>query len=153
MASAVCANKKMEVDNNSLALLEPLIGRWTMEVQTAQGSAYGITTIEWIEGRGFIRIIADNNPNAPPSSVCLIGRDQDRVGFDVLYVDERGLARSYQMSFAGGIWRIWRDQPGSFQRFQARLNIEGNELVGSWERSSRGASWEHDFHIAYRRVE
>jgi len=143
----------MDADNHSLALLEPLIGRWAMEVQTGQGSAYGTTIIEWIEERSFIRIVADNNPNAPPSSVSILGRDQDRVGFDVLYFDRRGTSRTYQMSFVAGIWRMWRDQPGFFQRFHARLSLDGDALVGSWERSPRGVAWEHDFHVAYQRVD
>lgn len=143
----------MDVENTSLAILEPLIGRWTMEVQTRHGSAFGTTTIEWMEGRSFIRIVAENKPDGPPSSISIVGRDQDRVGFDVLYFDRRGVSRTYQMSFVASTWRMWRDQPGFFQRFHARLSQDGNDFSGSWEKSPRGVAWEHDFHIVYRRAE
>ena len=46
-----------------------------------------------------------------------------RTAFEQHYYDSRGVARVYQMSLEGGIWKLWREAP----RLTA---LPANELLG-----------------------
>jgi len=39
------------------------------------------------------------------------------------------------------------------QRFSGRISDDGNTITASWEKSTGGANWEHDFDMAYRRID
>ena len=70
----------------------------------------------------------------------------------MLYADARGVFRVYQMSFADGVWKIWRYAPGFYQRFTGNLSADGNTITAQWEGSSDGSTWRPDFDVTYRKV-
>ncbi|HWD64232.1 MAG TPA: nuclear transport factor 2 family protein [Solirubrobacteraceae bacterium] len=143
--------------NPALTDLEPLVGDWTMELH---GAAFlpdpdtrltGSVAIAWTED-GAALVIRQNDAPHPPAATWIIGRDDADSDYSVLYADDRGVSRSYRMSFAGSTWRMWRETPGFTQRFQAYVSADHDAIVGRWEKSAdRGASWEHDFNIDYTR--
>ena len=72
----------------------------------------------------------------------------------MLYFDSRGISRVYQMSLSeDGIWKMWREAPGFFQRFTGKISKDGNTITARWERSNSGVFWEHDFDLTYTRLE
>jgi hypothetical protein len=53
------------------------------------------------------------------------------------------------MSFAGGIWKIWRDAPGFPQRFVGYVSPDQRVIEARWEKSADGLNWESDFDLTY----
>jgi hypothetical protein len=69
----------------------------------------------------------------------------------MLYSDERGVARIYQMSLEGGVWKMWRESPGFSQRMTGMLSSDGNTMTCHGELSRDGERWEHDLDVTYTR--
>ncbi len=69
----------------------------------------------------------------------------------MLYSDQRGVARIYQMSLQGGIWKMWRESPGFSQRLTGSFSDDGNTITVHGELSRDGANWERDLDVTYTR--
>jgi hypothetical protein len=145
--------------NPVLARLDVLVGRWTVQ-PSVEGLGAGWTEFSWVQGGQYLRQFSDAEPlpetapqawrdNNPLPTTQLIGLDETTEAFSVLYADARGVHRVYQMTFADGVWRMWRDVPGFHQRWIATV---GADVVdGRWEQSTDGADWTFDFGLTYRR--
>ena len=142
--------------NPALAALQFLAGRWDMELSAAAflpepgAKVRGSVAVEWIEqGAALAMRMGDA---ATPTATWIIGRDESGSGYHILYADDRGVSRVYQMSLSGRSWRIWRDTPEFSQRFEAEVSPGQDEITGTWQKSSDGGqTWEHDFKVRYRR--
>lgn len=137
--------------NPALKDLEALIGEWDVEVTMFPGQR-GRMTVDWLDDGAALRLHTDV-PAPGPSATLIVGRDDSSAGYTILYYDTRGVSRVYQMSFADGVWKQWRDAQGFWQRFSAALSDDGNAIQGAWESSKDGSTWEHDFDLTYTRVE
>ena len=73
--------------------------------------------------------------NGMPWATWLIGRDEDSSDYNILYIDDRRVSRVYQMSFANGVWKIWRNAPKFSQRFTGTINKDGTAIKAAWEDS------------------
>jgi hypothetical protein len=143
----------------SLDRLDVLTGEW--EMQAAFDAGYfgpgspavtrggGRTTFEWLEGRFYLiqRFVVEEP--AAPSGIAIIGPGRDPEAFEQHYYDSRGVARVYQMSLDGGVWKLWREAPGFWQRYTGVLSDDGNRITGAWEGSPDGREWKHDFGLTY----
>jgi hypothetical protein len=90
-----------------------------------------------------------DNP-AAPSGLAVIGATADDADtFTQHYYDSRGVARVYQMSLAAGVWKVWRDAPGFWQRYTGLISADGTSITGAWEYSPDGVIWRHDFTLDY----
>lgn len=56
------------------------------------------------------------------------------------------------MSLIAGVWKLWRDAPGFYQRFTGNFSTDGQTITARWENSSDGKNWEHDFDLVYTKV-
>jgi hypothetical protein len=65
---------------------------------------------------------------------------------------EDGAFLAQRADFGGGIWHMWREEPGFWQRFVGTLGQGGGTISGRWEKSSDGVNWQHDFDINYSRL-
>lgn len=54
------------------------------------------------------------------------------------------------MSFADGLWKMWREAPGFWQRYEGK--VSAGTIAGHWQSSSEGTQWEHDFDVTYVRA-
>lgn len=135
--------------NPTLKPLETLIGEWEVEVPQFPG-ARGRATFEWLEGGAFLRFHADA-PDPAPSATLIISRDDSGETYTVLHYDLRGVSRVYQMSFEHSTWKIWREAPGFWQRFEGTLAEDGRSISTRWEKSPDGSSWELDFDQIFTR--
>jgi hypothetical protein len=136
--------------NPALKQLEALIGEWDVEVPQFAGQR-GRATLEWLEDGAFLRFHTDA-PDPAPAATLIISRDESSETYTVLHYDSRGVSRVYQMSFDGGVWKIWRQAPGLWQRFAGTLSDDGESIRAAWEKSPDGSGWEHDFDLIYRKV-
>jgi hypothetical protein len=131
-----------------------LAGEWETEAWLPYGPAAvvrGLTTFEWLAGQHYLiqRFWADHRQ--APNGLAMIGASADGM-FTQRYFDSRGVQRVYAMSLRDGVWRLWRDAPGFWQRYAGTLDPDGTTITGAWELSKDGVSWSHDFDLSYRRI-
>lgn len=145
--------------NPALEILQPLVGGWTMRIAWSEkthalvGGPQTVETpsrFEWVLGGAFLLQTAGGG--GAPTSHWMIGRDDTSGAFSALYADSRGVSRLYEMSFADGLWKIWRSAPGFHQRFEGRISGDEKTIAAKWEKSEDGASWETDFDLAFVRM-
>jgi hypothetical protein len=141
--------------NPALRGLGVLVGNWDVELSGAsflpspQAVAHVPTSFKWIENGAFLAMYQGRK--GTPQATWLIGRDESIDLFKVLYSDDRGVSRVYEMSFESGRWRMRRDASGFSQRFHGVLNESRDTITAEWEKSNDGKKWEHDFYVKYTR--
>jgi len=143
--------------NQVLRNLEILIGEWEMELSNASflpdpsATVRSKVVFEWLEDAAFLIMRMGDYPSKSQGAIWLINRDEASSDYKVFYYDNRKVSRIYEMSFADQVWRIWRQSPGFSQRFEGRINHDGDRILAKWEKSSDGQTWEHDFDVMYIR--
>ena len=115
-------------------------------------TATGLVSFEWIQDGAFLVMRMGDKPPNPPAALWLISRDESASNYTVLYYDARNVSRVYEMSFAEGVWKMWREAPGFWQRFEGIVSQSGASITAHWEKSSDGVSWEHDFDVTYTKA-
>ncbi len=144
--------------NPALASLEGLVGNWAMELSNASFLPDPSTTVKgsvafaWVQDGAFFAMRMGDMPPSPPNAIWLISRDESVSNYTVLYYDARRVSRVYEMSFADGLWKMWRQAPGFWQRFEGTVSDSGTTITAHWEKSPDGTAWEHDFDVTYTKV-
>jgi hypothetical protein len=144
--------------NSALESLEVFVGEWEMEVSRASfipdpsATLSGYASFKWIEDGAFL-VGRQGDKSIPPFSIWVISRDESAETYKMLYFDDRGVSRIYDMSFNDGTWKIWREAQGFFQRFTGTFSKDGKTISAQWEKSSDGKTWEHDFDLTYTKIE
>lgn len=144
--------------------LEPLIGEWRMDAvfpssspaAGAEADGAARTVLEYLSGRQFV-VQRWEAPQPAPDGIAVIGWDSGRGALVQHYFDSRGVARLYEMSFGGGVWKLARTaadfSPLQFaQRFTGRMSDDGRTIRGAWEVSTDGSQWSHDFELIYSAI-
>jgi hypothetical protein len=140
-----------------IAALDILVGEWTMTASFDPDPAdapRASTNFEWLAGKRFlVQRWEVDHPDAP-DGIAIIGMDDAGAGYLQRYFDSRGIARVYEMTFAGNVWTLERhaDAPDFSQRFTGTFSDDGNTIAGRWESSADGSNWQPDFDLTYSRV-
>jgi uncharacterized protein YndB with AHSA1/START domain len=146
----------------ALDRLDALTGQWEMEATFDEGffgpgsqavtNRGGRTTFEWEDGRFFLtqRFVVENP--AAPNGIAIIGLSEEPDTFTQHYYDSRGVARVYQMSLDGNVWRLLREASGFWQRYAGTISDDGTTITGAWEMSADGQEWKHDFDLNYIKI-
>jgi len=139
------------------AELDRLVGEWEMEVEfqgiPPMGGAR--TTFERM-GPMVVQRWEIPVPEAP-DGLAVYGYDESRGTLLQHYFDERGVARVYEMTLAGGVWTLERTKEdfselNFSQRFRGEFSEDGSEIRATWEISHDHDTFEKDFDITYRRL-
>jgi hypothetical protein len=133
--------------------LAAFVDEWQWEAFVGgQPIGRGPTVFDWLEGGAFL--IEHSGAESPefPSATTIIGGDDMIETYCMFQVDSRSVSRIYQMSLRDGVWKLWRDAPGFWQRFTGTFSSDGRTIHGRWEKSSDGSQWEVDFDLTYTRV-
>jgi hypothetical protein len=135
----------------ALEPFEALIGTWDTAAKhrLVDEVVSGTTTFEWLEGGHFIVQRAHSDHELFPDGMSVIGAPETGDGLVLEYFDSRGVRRTYRVSLDGGVWRMWRDQPGFDQRFSATIAPDGFE--GVFEIAETAGEWQEDMKVTYRR--
>ena len=88
-----------------------------------------------------------------PSGIAIFGTDDTTGECSMLYFDERGVSRRYEVSIKGNVWRWWRNAPGFSQRFVGTIAADGRTIDGRGELSRDGTKWEGDLQLIYTRTD
>ena len=142
--------------NAALQPLSVLIGTWNT-VGThplVPGTTFhGRTSFEWIEGGAFLIMHSEIDEPQIPSGIAIFGTDDTTGECSMLYFDERGVSRRYEVSIKGNVWRWWRNAPGFSQRFVGTIAADGRTIDGRGELSRDGTKWEGDLQLIYTRTD
>ena len=138
--------------NPALKDLEFLAGDWDIELSNAaflpkpDEKVRGSVAFRWLESGALLMM---SQGIGPPAATWVIGRDEGGPDYTVLYFDNRGVSRVYEMSFRGRVWKMWRSNPDFSQRFEGEISEDNHMIAASWEKSADGKTWEHDFDLRY----
>jgi len=144
------------IPNPALKAFGVLVGEWNT-VGThplVPGTTFhGHTSFEWIEGGAFLIMHSEIQEPGIPSGVAIFGSDDSAGEYFMLYFDERGVSRKYEVTLRDNIWHWWRNAPGFSQRFTGTLADDGRTIVGKGELTRDGATWEKDLELTYTRAQ
>src|SRR5262245_51667346 len=118
-----------------------LVGEWNMVgVHPELPSAvHGHSSFEWLMEGGLLLWHFEWQPGGIPSALSVIGHDAAGGTCSRLDSDERGVARIYQTSLKGGVWKLWRASPGFSQRMTGTFSEDGNTMSWHGELSRDGS--------------
>ena len=130
------------------------VGEWTLTITNqwwvddptavVSGTAVG----EWL-GDSFVRLQAEIG--GEPTWDFVFGRRDARDEFVVLYHDERGVLRVFELTLQDVDWTMSRTDPDFHQRLAGR--VEGDRILGQADASEdRGTTWRKDFDLLFERV-
>lgn len=142
--------------NPALSALQVLVGDWDVEIANTTFLPDPTAVVRlraafrWAEDGAFLTVHQSGGAHADvPYCVCVVSRDAIDEHYVMLYFDERGVSRIYQMSLQSGTWKLWRSASGFMQRFTGAIGKDGARIAGRWEKSYDDKTWEHDFDITY----
>jgi hypothetical protein len=141
----------MTSSGTPLRQLDPLVGEWAMRSPDFPGPS-GRTSFEWLQGGRYLIQRWEVPVPEAPDGIAVIGADGENGEILQHYFDSRGISRVYQLSLTDGVLRLWRDEPGFFQRFAGTFSRDGNTINGLWEMSEDGSQWRNDFRLDYTRA-
>jgi hypothetical protein len=141
------------IPNPALQPFAALVGEWrtTGTHPLLPGVVFhGRTSFAWHEGGAFLIMHSEIDKAEVPSGVAIFGSDDDAGTYFMVYFDERGVSRKYDVTVAGNTMTWRRDTPSFSQR--NTISIAGDELVSKGEMSRDGGAWEGDLSLTYVRV-
>ena len=142
--------------NPALEPLSVLIGTWrTIGTHPlVPGTTFhGRTSFSWIEGGAFLIMHSRIDEPEIPSGIAVFGTDDTTGEYSMLYFDERGVSRRYEVSLKDNVWQWWRNARGFSQRMVGTIAADGRTIVSRGELSRDGARWEPDLELTYTRVD
>jgi hypothetical protein len=144
-------------DQGALDALVPFVGEWRMTsgpVSDPADAPRALTTFEWLRGRRFLVQRWEVDHPEAPDGIAIIGVGDAKAAYRQHYFDSRGVARVYDMTFAGRVWTLQRHAaaPDFSQRFTGTFSADAGTITGRWQRSGDGIGWAHDFELTYTRV-
>ena len=141
--------------NPRLAPLNAFIGTWNTvgtHPMVPGKTFHGRTSFAWIEGGAFLIMHSQIDEPEIPSGIAVYGSDDGTGEYSMLYFDERGVSRRYEVSIADNVWKWWRNAPEFSQRFTGTISSDGRTIVGRGELSKDGVNWEGDLALTYTRL-
>jgi hypothetical protein len=142
--------------NPALQPLSILVGTWhTVGTHPlVPGTTFhGRTTFDWLEGGAFLIMHSEIDEPEIPSGIAIFGSDDTTGECSMLYFDERGVSRRYEVSLREHVWKWWRNAPGLSQRFAGAIVADGGTIVCHGELSRDDVSWEPDLQLTYTRAD
>jgi len=120
---------------------------WWLEDPTTVTT--GSAKCEWL-GDSFIRFEVEFD--GEPTWEFMFGRSDAKDQFVVLYSDERGVQRVFELTIDDDTWMMSRADPDFHQRLLGR--IEGNRMIGQTDASEdKGTTWRKDFDLIFERAD
>jgi hypothetical protein len=149
------STNEASIPNRALEPLTPLVGQWeTVGTHPlVPGTTFhGHTSFAWFEGGAFLVMRSQIDEPGIPSGIAVVGSDDASDTFFMLYFDERGVSRKYDVTLRDATWKWWRNAPGFSQRFTGRIVDGGRTILGQGELSRDGHTWEGDLQLTYTRI-
>ncbi len=148
--------QEANIPNPALKPFNFLIGEWETTGKhplVPDTVLHGRAVFEWFEEGVFLVMRTEiTNDSRFPSGLALIGSDNKAETYHMLYFDERGISRKYDMSIDGKTWKWWRDDPEFSQRVTVSISEDGLTMIGKGEMKKDDLEWEGDLDLTYSRI-
>lgn len=141
--------------NPALASLESALGTWKVtgsHPYLPGRTLHGRVTFERIEGGAFVRMHARTEDPEIPEGVAIFGTDDSDGACTMLYHDERGVARRYEVTLHPDGFTWSRDTEEFSQRFRVTLANDGGTMEGEGSMKKGDGGWEPDLRLSYVRA-
>jgi hypothetical protein len=141
--------------NPALEPLSVLVGAWTTTGThpLVPGTTFhGRTSFAWMAGGAFLLMQSEIDEPDIPSAIAVFGTDGTIDGCSMLYFDERGVSRRYEVSVRGKELNWWRNDPEFSQRCTTTIAPDGRTMSSRGDYSRDGTTWEPDLALSYTRV-
>jgi hypothetical protein len=142
--------------NPALEALRRLIGTWNTigtHPLIPGKTFHGRCSFAWIEGGAFLIMHSEIDEPEIPSGIAIFGTDDAAGKCTLLYFDERGVSRNYDVSLRPDGFTWSRDDTRFSQRMVATIAADGHTMTARGEMSRDGAPWEPDLELTYTRVD
>ena len=87
-----------------------------------------------------------------PSGIAIISGDDSSDMLTMLYFDERGVARRYEVALRPDGFTWSRDTPEFSQRYRVSFAQDGRTMEGEGTMKKNGGDWEPDLRLSYVRA-
>lgn len=143
--------------NKTLNPLAFLIGKWKTEVSNAsflddqKEVIKGKASFKWFGDKSFVVLRSKTTTTkvvGPPKAVAVMNLDDTNHQGSMIYYDERGVSRIYQMGIRGNTWKLRRTQTGFSQKFEGIISRDKKTIKAAWFVKEK-KTWRHDFDIVY----
>lgn len=141
--------------NPALERLGFLVGKWrtTGKHPMVPGATlHGEVSFELIEGGAFIVMRSRMDDARFPAGIAIFGSDDGTGEYFMLYFDERGVSRKYDVGIDDHSWRWWRNAPELSQRFAVTVSADRRTMEGRGQLSRDGSTWEGDLDLTYTKT-
>jgi hypothetical protein len=148
--------KEAAKPNPALESLSALIGRWNTigTHPLVPGTTFhGRTSFDWMENGAFLIMRSEIDEPEIPSAIAIFGTDDATGECFMLYFDERGVSRKYEVIVRDNVWKWWRDDPKFSQRMTGTIAADGRTMTCRGEMSREGAAWEPDLELTFTRTD
>jgi hypothetical protein len=145
----------MKKANAALGPLERAVGTWTVTGShplMPGRSLHGKVTFERIEGGAFLRMHSKMDDPEFPEGVAIFGTDGDDDDCTMLYFDERGVARRYDVERRADGFTWSRDSEKFAQSFRVTIADDGRTMESEGTMKKESGSWEPDLSLSYVRL-
>ena len=142
------------IPNHALQAFSALVGEWTTTGTHpyVPGTIFhGRTSFQWHEGGAFIIMRSEIDEPDIPSGIAIFGSDDETQKYFMIYFDERGVSRKYDVSMNDNILEWRRDDSKLSQLFTIAVERDGHKMTGKGEMSRDGKPWEPDLNLTYTR--
>ena len=143
------------IPNAALKRFEALIGEWRVTGThpfMPDTTLHGRASFAWQDGGAFVVMHTEIDEPKFPSGVAYFGSDDAAGTFSMLYFDERGVSRKYDVAVEGNTFTWSRDDPKLSQTNTITVQSGGKRMVGKGRMSQAGGAWEDDLSLTYERV-
>jgi hypothetical protein len=143
------------IPNPALRPFEVLVGEWRTtgtHPLVPDTTFHGRTSFTWHEGGAFLLMRSEVDESDIPSRVAVFGSDDAAATFVMVYFDERGVSRKYDVTLTDNELVWVRDEAGFAQRNTLVIDEDGSRMVGVGEMSRAGGEWEGDLSLTYERI-
>lgn len=144
------------IPNPALRSFEALVGEWDTtgtHPQVPGTTFHGRTSFAWYEGGAFMIMRSEIDEHGIPSGVAVFGSDDATAMYFMLYFDERGVSRKYDVTMTGNALTWWREEPNFSQRATITVDDHGNRMTMKGEMRRDGGPWEGDLSLTYVRMQ
>ncbi|HEX8639875.1 MAG TPA: hypothetical protein VF704_01850 [Allosphingosinicella sp.] len=154
MTKAGRIGREALIPNPALRPLAFLIGSWrtTGTHPLVPGEVFhGRTSFAWHEGGAFLIMHSEIDEPEIPSGVAIFGSDNGLGTVAMLYFDERGVSRKYDVE-TGDRTVTWRRDDPEFRQTQTiTAAADGGTLESKGRMARDGGAWEDDLWLTFAR--
>ena len=138
--------------NPALQPLSFLLGVWRTEGAhpEVEGKIFhGRTSFSWDQGGAFLKMQSEIDEPEIPSGVAFFASDNGAERYFMVYFDERGISRKYDVELGPRAITCRRDDPQFAQCMTIRASADGGTLFSEGRMSKEGGSWQDDLRLTY----